>query len=248
MTSYALDELAWPQVRTIMEREPRLMIPVGALEQHGPHLPLGTNTLIAERVTAAVSERLGILRAPVFSYGVTAAGDPRPGSAGLGRKTLHRAVNDLLARWEDQGVASFVIVTAHRYEPHLEALLMALSSRSITTVYDLYQVDVLDLVEGDPETEHGGEFETSLVLHLAPERVREEAMEDHPVTRDVLRRYIRGRMPTPPRDGPGVMGRPSLASREKGEALFQRLTEGLAQALAPEPDDTSAGTATRDDG
>ena len=212
------------------------MIPVGALEQHGPHLPLGANTVVAERVARAVSQRLGILRAPVFSYGVTTGGDPRPGVAGLGRKTLHRAVNDLLARWEDQGIEEFIIVTAHRYEPHLEALLMALSSESITTVYDLYQIDVLDLLDGDPETEHAGEFETSLLLHLTPERVRPTLVEDRPVTREALRRYIRGRMPTPPRHGTGVMGSPSLASAEKGEVLFRRLTDALALALAPAAD------------
>lgn len=219
-----------------MERDPRIMIPVGALEQHGPHLPLGANVLVAERVTEAVSRKLGILRAPAFSYGVTSGGDPRPGAAGLGRKTLHRAVNELLARWEDQGVEAFVIVTAHRYEPHLEALLMALSSESTTTVYDLYQIDVTDLVRGDPEAEHAGEFETSLLLHLAPELVRTGALEDHPLSEEALRRYIRGRMPTPPAGSRGVAGRPTLASAEKGATLFRRLTESLAQALAPRTD------------
>jgi creatinine amidohydrolase len=238
--SYALDRLPWTEVRALMEREPRLMLPVGALEQHGPHLPLGANLLIADRVTDAVSRRLGILRAPAFSYGVIAGGDPRPGSAGLGRKTLHRAVNELLAGWEEQGFQAFVIVTAHRYEPHLEALLMALSSESTTTVYDLYQIDVDDLVEEDPEREHAGELETSLLLHLAPDRVRTDAIRDELVTEEVLRRYVRGRMPTSPDRGSGVTGRPTLASAEKGARLFDRLANALAEALSPAPPGTDA--------
>jgi len=225
-----------------MEGDPRLMVPVGALEAHGPHLPLGANTTIATRVTRAVSQRLGVLRAPAFSYGVTTGGDPARGRAGPGRKTLHRAINELLARWEDQGVEAFYIVTAHRHEPHLEALLMALSSESATTVYDLYQIDVLDLLDGDPETEHAGEFETSLLLHLAPEHVRAEAMEDHPVTEEALRRYVRGRMPTPPPDSQGVLGRPSRASAEKGRALFQRLVDTLAEAVGTPASAPGAGT------
>jgi creatinine amidohydrolase len=248
LTSYALDELAWPEVARILEEEPRLMLPVGALEQHGPHLPLGANITIARRVTEVVSQELGILRAPVFSYGVTTPGDPRAGSAGLGRKTLHRAVNELVGRWEDQGVQEFVIVTAHRYEPHLEALLMALSSRSVTTVYDLYQIEVRDLLEEDPEIEHGGEFETSLLLHLSPEQVRSKEVEDHRVSGPALRKYTRGRMPTPPEEGRGVVGRPSLASAEKGAALFQRLTEGLTQALAVDAGRGEHGTAAPDRG
>ncbi len=219
-----------------MQADPRLMLPVGALEQHGPHLPLGANMIIAEAVASTVSERLGILRAPPFSYGVTAGRDPRAGAVGLGRKTLHRAVNELLGRWEDHGIRSFVIVTAHRYEPHLEALLMALASLSTTTVYDLYQIDVLDLMEEDPELEHAGEFETSLLLHLAPELVRREAVQDRPVTREALRKYVRGRMATPPKDSPGVLGRPSLATEEKGRLLFERLTEALTEALQPAPE------------
>ena len=236
MRSYGLDELAWPAVREVLDDDPRLMIPVGALEQHGPHLPLGANTLVAERVVAEVSRTLGLLRAPVLSYGVIAAGDPRPGSVGLGRKTLHRSVNELLGRWERHGVREFILVTAHRYEPHLEALLMALSSESVTRVYDLYQIDVTDLLEGDPAIEHAGEFETSLLLHLAPDRVDREAAVDHRVDEGAWRRYTRGRMPTPPPDGSGVLGWPSRATAEKGEALFARLVETLAAAVeSPAP-------------
>ncbi len=141
------------------------------MDQHGPHLPLGANVLVADRVAQAVSQQLGILRAPTFSYGVSIGGGPFAGTTGLRRKTLHRAINELLAHWEDDGISEFVIITAHRYEPHLEALLMALTDASINSVYDLYQIDVRDVLESDPESEHGGELETSLVLHLAPELV-----------------------------------------------------------------------------
>ena len=234
MSSYALDELSWPEVRERLERDPRLMVPVGALNQHGRHLPLGANLLVADRVTSAVSDRLGVLRAPVFSYGVTTAGGPWPGSAGLRRKTLHRAVNELLARWEECGVREFILVTAHRYEPHLEALLMALSTDSTTTVYDLFQIDLADLVQGNPELEHGGELETSLLLHLAPDRVRRAEMDDVEPDAKTLRRYTRGRVPTPPRPpSAGSVGYPSRASEEKGAAVFERWVDTLEAAIGP---------------
>ena len=135
--SYALDELPWTGVGHALQRDPRLILPVGALEQHGPHLPLGANLVIAQRVAREISEALHVLRAPTFSYGVTLGGGPFTtragrrfvGPAGLRRKTLHKAINELLADWEDHGVEHFVIITAHRYEPHLEALLMALTGR-----------------------------------------------------------------------------------------------------------------------
>lgn len=218
----------------ILAREPRLLVPVGALEQHGPHLPLGANTLIATAVVAELSASLEILRAPAFCYGVTVAGGPWAGATGLRRKTFHRALNELLARWEDHGVTEFLVVTAHRYEPHVEAILLSLTARSTTTVFDLYQIDVDDLLEGNPEEEHGGELETSLVMHLAPHLVRPDEAVDFVPERRTLRRYTQRRIPTPPPEARGLVGRPSLATPEKGKAVFHRWVERLRGVLEDE--------------
>ena len=230
--SYALEALTWPEAGRLLARDSRLLFPVGALEQHGPHLPLGTNTFLAEAVARRVSDELGILRAPTFAYGVTGGGrGSYAATTTLRRKTLHRAINELLASWEDHGVTEIVVITAHRYEPHLDALLMALTSRSRTTVIDLYAVEVGDLLETEPELEIGGELETSLMLHLAPERVRRDQMADFaPVARDA-RRYIRQRMPTAPPGSPGVLGHPTLATPAKGRAVFERWVAALMGLL-----------------
>ena len=233
--SYALIEMAWPEVGRALARDPRLILPVGALDQHGPHLPLATNIHIVEHVVREVSERLSVLRAPVFAYGTTQSGGPYAGKAGLRRKTLHRAVNELLAHWEDDGVAEFVIITAHRYEPHLEALLMALTDSALNSVYDLYQIDVSDLVTEDPETEHGGELETSLMMHLEPDLVRVDQIRDFRLEPSELRKYTRGRVPAPPTESCGVIGRPTLASPDKGAAIFERYITALTSALRGDP-------------
>ena len=230
--SYALDALTWPEVGRLLARDSRLLFAVGALQQHGPHLPLGTNTFLAEAVARRVSNELGILRAPTFLYGVIGDGPGRyAGTAALRRKTLHRAVNELLASWEDHGVSEIVVITAHRYEPHLDALLMALMSRSRTTVIDLYAVAVGDLVEAAPDLEHAGELETSLMLHLAPERVRRDQSADFTPSAGNTRRYIRQRMPTAPAGSQVVLGRPTLATAEKGRALFERWVEAIVGLL-----------------
>ena len=231
MASFALDALSWPEVGRNLARDPRLILVVGALGQHGPHLPLGANVRIAEHVAKRVSERLSILRAPTFSYGVSPGGGPFAGASGLRRKTLHRAINELLAGWEDDSVAEFLIITAHRYEPHLEALLMALTGTATNSVYDLYQIDVRDVLESDPEIEHGGELETSLLLHLAPQLVRVGEAEDFVPEPKTLRRYTRGRVPTPSRESRGIVEFPSLATEEKGRIVFERCVAALVGAL-----------------
>src|SRR6267143_55337 len=88
-------------VRAALTRDSRLLVPVGTCEQHGPHLPLGCDTIIVERLADDLSASFGILRAPPISYGVnTATKRPYPGNAAVRRKTLHRWMNDLLGSWE----------------------------------------------------------------------------------------------------------------------------------------------------
>ena len=232
--SYALDELSWSEVGNVLAEDPRLILPVGALEQHGPHLPLGTNIMIAQRVARAVSDKLQILRAPTFSYGVTVGGGPFSGRAGLRRKTLHRAINELIGRWEVHGVMHFVIITAHRFERHLEALLMTPSGPATKSVYDLYQIGVGDLIDTDPDLEHAGELETSLLLHLAPHLVHMDRAQDFLPQGGALRKYTRRRVPTPPVSSRGIVGAPTRASAEKGAHVFGRYVEMLCEAIGRE--------------
>ncbi len=232
--SWELNRLPWTEAGRLLARDPRLILPVGVLEQHGPHLPIGANLLITERVAREVSRARKILLAPAFPFGVGLPGfEAFAGTAGLRRKTFHRALNELLAGWEDHGVREFLILTAHHSEAHLDALLLALTSEAVTTVVNLFSVDVSDLVEAPPEVEHAGELETSLLLYLAPELVRPDRTADFVPDPGSIRRYFRGRVPTPPTVSQGVLGRPSRASRSKGEAVFRRYVAALLELVPP---------------
>jgi creatinine amidohydrolase len=230
--SWSLASLPWPEVGRALARDPRLIIPIGALVQHGPHLPLGTNTFIAEAVAIAASQEFRVLRAPTFQFGVRGPErEDYAGTAGLQRKTLHRAVNELIAEWEDHGVQEFILLTAHRLEAHIEALLMALTSSASKVVVNLYSMDVGDLLDGSPLSEHGGELETSLMLYLAPDLVQMGHSADVLPDPKTLRKYARGRVATPPPGSRGILGAPSRASAEKGAAVFSRYIKGLQEIL-----------------
>jgi len=232
--SWFLEHLPWPEVGRALARDPRLLLPVGALVQHGPHLPLGTNTFIAREVAKAISGELGILSAPTFHYGVRGPeAETFAGTAGLQRKTLHRALNELMGEWESHGVQEFILLSAHRHEAHLEALLMALTSSASTTVINLFSLEVGDVLEESPLAEHGGELETSLMLHLAPELVRMEHARDVVPDPRVIRKYARGRVPTPPPGSRGILGAPSKATSEKGATVFFRYIQALKEILGP---------------
>jgi len=231
--SYGLNDLTWKEIGRVLARDPRLLFPVGALEQHGTHLPLGTNTFLAETLARDVSAEHGVLVAPTLEYGVVSAGSGHwAGRAGFGRKTLHRAINELLGTWEDHGVSEFVVVTAHPFEPHLDALLMAFASGSTTTVVDLSRIDVSDLLEAPAHVEHAGELETSLMLHLAPDRVRKAEIPS-PTTVETKggRTRLREGMPTPEAGSTGAVGRADLATPEKGRRVYERYRTVLGGIL-----------------
>jgi creatinine amidohydrolase len=232
-----IKEMRPDEIAAIIDADARLIVPVGTCEQHGPHLPLGCDTIIVERLADELSAEFGILRAPTLEYGVNVDTERTfAGNASLRRKTLHRALNDLLNTWEATGIREFILLTAHEHDPHLEALATVVTTEARVRVVDIFAMDLSDLLEGEREPMHGDEVDTSLMLFLAPELVRLDLAQDYMMSRDELRRYRRGWLKIP-KSSPGCIGRPSLATVEKGQKLFERIHSRVRERvfLAPEP-------------
>ena len=239
-TSLALDELSWIDAAAHFARNPRLIIPVGALEQHGPHLPLGSNVLIARRVAIDLSNEFGVVRAPTMYYGVNVPSEREyAGTASLRQKTLHRVMNELLAGWEEHGVSEFIIITAHRHEPHLDALATLITGKARVRVVSLWDVEIADLLERQPGALHAGEAETSIMLYLYPELVRMGRARDHHIPEEQFERYMSGRLPSPPPGGAGVVGSPTAATAAKGEAIYTRVLGAVRRAIFQVVDEES---------
>ena len=146
------------------------------------------------------------------------------------RKTLHRMLNDLLASWEGCGFREFILITAHDHDPHQDALSTVVTRDSRVRVVDLYAIPLGDLLEGQSEHMHGDEADTSLMLYLAPELVRMEWAQDYMLTREQLRRYRRGHSARPEGER-GSIGRPSLATAEKGRAMYERIRQRISDRI-----------------
>ncbi len=206
-----------------LARDPRLLLPVGALYDGGGGLPLAATGWIASAVADRVSAATGVLVAPTYWYGVPPRGGPPPGVTGVRRKTLHRVVNELLAGWEDGGVREFLILTAHGYEPHLEALLMAFTDAAATRVFDLYQVDVSRFIPSDAaERAPTPWLEWALIAHL-----RSRRRESYP-----------GAAPDAPTDAPGggSGGEERASERTLGARVFSCIVEALVREIDVGPD------------
>jgi creatinine amidohydrolase len=233
-TSHALDEMSWVDVAAHLARDARLLIPIGALEQHGPHLPLGANTIISTRLCDDLSAEFGVLRAPAMSYGVNfyggniKVGRAWAGTATLSQKTLHRTLNELLAAWESHGIREFILITAHRHEPHLDALATLFTRAARVRVVSIWDVRIDDLLEAQPGPMHAGEAETSVMLHLYPHLVRMDRARDVPPPTDEHRD---GRLPLPPAQGNGIVGQATLARADKGLLIYRRIRDTIRTAV-----------------
>lgn len=235
--SFLLTDLSWVEVRTHLDHDRRLIVPVGACDQYGPHLPLGSGTCIAAAIARELSQDFGILRAPVFPYGVAVASERLyAGTATLTEKTLHRLLNELLASWQDHGFAEFILITASRYDPHVEALAtVSVGTSARIRVIDVLDIDLSSLVEGDDPAQHGGEVVTSLMLYLDPDKVNLEQAQDYvPGTSSGGRRPGAKRIPAA---SPGSVGRPSLASAGKGRRIYQYIVQKIRSGVFLDGDD-----------
>ena len=225
MTSAAIGELLLTRAT--------LIVPVGTTEQHGPHLPLGCDTIIVERLSDDLSSAFTVLRAPTVEFGVHAISRPFPGGAALRHRTLHRVMNELIESWEEgAGVREFVLLTAQASEAHLEALSTIRTELATVQVVDVFGLDFGPLLDQPGAPIHGGELDTSLLLYLAPEAVRMDLALDFALTPRMLARYRPGHSRHLPQGSPGSVGYPSLASAQKGEVLYKFILDRISSYLA----------------
>lgn len=226
-----LKEMRPAEVAATLAADPRLILPIGTCEQHGPHLPMGGDTLVIERLADDLSTEFHVLRAPTVEYGVNVpTARVFAGNASIRRKTLHRMLNDLVDAWEAGGVREFILLTAHENDPHLEALETVITSSARVRVVNIFALALGDLLEGQAEPMHGDEVDTSLLLYVAPELVERSLAQDYMLPAEALRRYRRGWLRVPV-ESPGSVGRPTLASEEKGKRLYERIRERIREHI-----------------
>jgi creatinine amidohydrolase len=237
---WRLKEMTPGSARELLRARPTLIVPVGTTEQHGPHLPLGCDTIIVERLADDLSAMLAVARTPTLEYGVHAPSPAHPGGAALRRRTLHRVMNELIESWEEgAGVTQFVILTAQASEAHLEALSTIRTDHAKIQVIDVFALDFTELLDHPDAPVHGGELDTALLLHLAPELVRMDLSQDFALTHQSMQKYRPGQSRQLPPGSPGSVGFPSRASPQKGALVYRFILDRVSRCLA-EPGQTGA--------
>jgi creatinine amidohydrolase len=192
----SLWELPSPDVAATLARTGMAVLPFGSVEQHGPHLPCGTDSLIAERLAAAVAERLDALYVPFGPYGVTPLHAGRPGTITLTPGTFERLLEEVSTELVRMGAGTLVFVNWHELNtPSLDRVATDVQARTdaaVVVAHACYTAQRLYRDEGG-ELTHGGGIETLGVLAVDPRLVRgdraaAESRPPHAAQLDAMRR------------------------------------------------------------
>lgn len=217
-----LDELTWPEIKKYLEHKKSIIIPVGTCEQHGKHLPLNTDTLIAERIADFLSKEAKIIVAPTITYGINLPCDRYyPGTSSLTESTLREFLSSIIDWWKLQGFEKFYVLSAHGDPVHIKTLRDADSVN--VCVLELYDFEMKDILEKQENVRHADEGETSVMLFLYPEKVRKENIEDFDTPFEIFGDYLKHKKTEPIKNSPGCQGYPSVATAEKGKMIFSRM-------------------------
>jgi creatinine amidohydrolase len=239
--------LSWREAAELDRDRTIALLPTGAVEQHGPHLPLDTDTFLTTRVAeeAAARARRGgpVLVAPTLAFGSSAHHMAFAGTLTLSPATFLTVLGELCAGVAHHGFRRLLVVNGHGGNSALarEAVQqLAVQTPVLVAAVDYWAL-AREAVAGLRDSPPGGmahacEFETSLMLHLRPESVRRELVRrEIPEPRfagerlDLVRPgMVAAGWRTDELSSSGVIGAPDLATAEKGEHLFEACVEGLS--------------------
>jgi creatinine amidohydrolase len=232
------EQLSWPEISDLVRGHPRevALLPVGATEQHGPHLPTGTDTIIATALCHAVSSRTGAPVLPALSIGCSYGhGTVMAGTLSMSPERLADLIRDAVEWVADSGISRVLAVNGHfgnqgalavagdhlRHErPELRFGVL-----NWWTLTPAVAAETL----ADGEDVHANRAETSLLMAIAPELVRLDQLplaDDPDRTDGLVFRYT-----APSLSRNGVTGRPSEATPQLGHWLLDEVVRSMSSAV-----------------
>ncbi|RAY17106.1 creatininase family protein [Actinomadura craniellae] len=220
------------------ERDPRsgvALLPIGSHEQHGPFLPLATDTVVACTITAALAAAYPVVRLPPVTISCSHEHAAWPGTVSISATTLYAIVRDVAGSLRGSGAAGLVLVNGHGGNYVLGNVVQESAGSGFPVALfpgpaDWEAAQAAAGMETSAWSDmHAGELETSLLLHAHPHLVR-PGYEAGDHLADDRRHLLTLGMAAYTRSG--VVGRPSRASARKGKDVLDHLVSSFADYLA----------------
>ncbi len=239
-SSYLWGELTWPDADSRLKEVDIALLPVGAIEQHGPHLPLDTDAFdadyLARRVAEACSDPKPLVL-PAVSYGVSYHHESFQGTISISNDTLARLIYEIGIGAARNGIKKFVIINGHGgNSPALNHAAQMINRDAHVFVCvdtgETSDIDIGHLIE-TPNDVHAGETETSTSLAVRPHLVKmDQAPKSVPKFSSryldfTSKRGVLWYAHTRRISSTGVMGDPTIASAEKGQKIWELMIAHL---------------------
>jgi creatinine amidohydrolase len=221
--------------RIALKKIKRAIIPVGSLEQHGAHLPVSTDSLIAEYVARLLAEKIGAFVLPVISYGVSFEHKPMF-NVSLRNSTLSRVLCDTCISLAENRIREIIILNGHHGNTGaIQYISQEIQSKISTTDVNIHVLHYWQMMKKQ-DFDHAGEVETSLVLAIAPELVHMERARPNSKSISKSRAAYNSLTNAPgsfPKiTGNGVWGDPMKATASKGDKLLKEIIANLIETIA----------------
>lgn len=252
------EHLTWEEVDAAAQRQAGIILPLGAIEQHGPHLPLMTDAYLAQKFALAGSLRHDFIVAPLMPYGyrsrpLTGGGPAFPATLSLSGAALVLVAKEILLGCIKQGFRKFIVYAFHMENQNFAYEAAHLAAEGVDgikiivveEVFDSLTAETMDLLYGDDfpgwPAEHAGIMETSLMLYLSPEHVQMDLAVDDAAERRPPYDII----PPPPEltTRSGVLYRSTTATAEMGKVTFEEIAAHLTRICDAEFPELSIGNA-----
>ncbi|MDP8886403.1 MAG: creatininase family protein [Thermoproteota archaeon] len=220
--------------RFTLKKIKRAIIPVGSLEQHGAHLPVSTDSLIAEYIARLLAEKIGAFVLPVISYGVSFEHKPMF-NVSIHHSTLSTMLCDTCISLAENKIREIIILNGHHGNTGaIQYIPQEVESKIPAIDVNIHILHYWHMMKSD--FDHAGEVETSLVLAIAPELVHMDRARPNSKSLSKSRAAYSSLTNTPgsfPRiTGNGVWGDPMRATASKGDKLIKEIIANLIKTIA----------------
>jgi len=234
-----LDELSTVEAAEAAMQGRVVIFPIGSVEEHGKHLPLGTDSVQPEYVALEAARQTGCLVAPPFRYGIVNAARNFPGSLTIQFNTLFNVAKDILSELSRNGFNRIIVLSGHAGSSHMVALRLAAqkviyqngeeNGKQRTRIMVLSDYDFAEELSSelaDPRDGHAGTIETSRVMAIRPDLIKSKGIpSNYEMPRFEVVLHPEQYFPS------GVLGDPTAATKEKGQKINTHVIEQLVKLV-----------------